>query len=77
LNAKLDGTELQNSLLAQQIKILSSEPRPDPLDFNTKKLIFEQKLKKKKGKKREQIQNEILALIQPNFFESINFKNGE
>lgn len=77
LNEKLDGTELQNSLVLQQIKILSAEPRPDPLDFNTKKILFEQKLKKKKGKQREQIQNEMLALIQPNFFESINFKNGD
>lgn len=77
LNAKLDGTEFQNSFLVQQIKILSVEARPDPLDINTKKFLFEQKLKKRKEKQREKIQNELLTLIQPNFFESINFKNGE
>jgi hypothetical protein len=77
LNAKLTGTESQNSLLLQQIKSLSSEPMPDPLDFNAKKILFEQKLRKKKGKQREQIQNELLKLIPPNFGEPVIFKNGE
>lgn len=77
LHAKLDGTELENSLLIQKIKILSSEPRPDPMDFNSKKIFFEQKLKRKKGKQREQIQNELLALMPPNFWEPIILQNGE
>ena len=50
---------------------------PDPLDFNAKKILFEQKLRKKKGKQREQIQNELLKLIPPNFGEPVIFKNGE
>lgn len=77
LGAKLGGTELWNTVLVEQIKIMSQAPRPEPLDFYTKKILFEQKLRKKKGKQREQIQSQMLALVQPNFFESINFKNGE
>lgn len=77
LNAKLDGTELQNSFLVQQIKLLSVEPRPDPLDINAKKNLFEQKLKKRKDKQREQIQNELLPLMPLVFIDPIIFKNGD
>ena len=77
LNAKLDGTETQNSLLAQQIKLLSSEPRPDPLDLNIKKILFEQKLRKRKNKQCEQIQNESLSLMPLVFIDPIIFKNGD
>ncbi|MFZ6686872.1 hypothetical protein ACO0K0_03885 [Undibacterium sp. SXout11W] len=75
-NAKLEGTEPQNIFLVEQIKILSQAPMSDPINFNTKKFLFEEKLKKKKRRQRE-IQNELLSMTPLVFIDPIIFKNGE
>ncbi|MFZ6772881.1 hypothetical protein ACO0LB_09190 [Undibacterium sp. SXout7W] len=77
LNTRLDGTEIQNSLLMQQIKILACEPRPDSLILNMRKILLEQKLKKKRMRQQEQVQNESLSLVPLIFIEPTIFKNGD